>query len=285
MLGIMTFKYMDAEGLAFAVPGDVVLRQLPALWASDQLPPSVPPLVAITKPDLDDNELTRRIEEAIQELMPTPTPTPTPSPAPRPTHAIVPTPRSAATPTLLPPMPAPTLSPCAMAEIPPLDELDLEYQWFMLGDPYTNSVNAEFRETLAKLFPAITAAYILEFVDNPTKYASFRDYLSKVGYQGANGDIKAKFRSLRHSGILPGVDESLYEYNQQSDPCALTRTIVFVDDELMTLLAVVYAESGVNPWMRDAVTRITAQDIHKFRDRDPSTPLVYFILEMDDSAN
>ena len=83
VLGIMTFKYMDAEGLAFAVPSDVVLRRLPALWASEQSPPPVPPTVPVSTSDLDDNELTRRIEEAIQEMVPTPAPTLPPAHYPR----------------------------------------------------------------------------------------------------------------------------------------------------------------------------------------------------------
>ena len=101
VLGIMTFKYMDAEGLGFAVPSDAVLQQLPVLWATEQPLPSVPSLVSITKSDPGEDELTRRIEEAIQELIPTPAPTP--SPTPRPTRAVSPTPKPAATSTLPPP--------------------------------------------------------------------------------------------------------------------------------------------------------------------------------------
>ena len=286
VLGVITLKYMDAEGLGFAVPGDVVLRQLPALWASEQSPPPVPSLVPVTTSDPDDDELTRRIEEAIQELVPTPMPAL--SPAPKPTPAPRPTPAPVATPTSPPPTIAPTPHPCELARIPPLDELELEYGWFMLGDPYTNSVSTDFREVLARLFPEITAAYILEFIDDPLRYASFHDYLQKVGYQGANRGIRADFQRLRRSGVLPRVDESSVEYLhylQESGVCNWARMTVFADDQLMWLLAVVYAQSGVSPSMGDAVARITSQDIQKFRDRDPTTPLIYFILEMDDAAN
>lgn len=146
----------------------------------------------------------------------------------------------------------------------------------MLTDPYTNSVNTEYREVLARLFPKIAAAYIIEFIDDPLRYASFRDYLQKVGYH--YGNIRADFRTLRRSGGLAYDDE-------WPVGCQWARLVVFANDELMTLLAVVYARSGVSPFMRDAVTRITMQDIQKFRDRDPSAFLIYFILEMDDEAN
>ena len=290
VLGIITFKFMDSEGLGFAIPSNVVFQELPALWASDQQPP--PALVPITTSNPDDAMLEARIQEAIQELMPTPAPTAvpvsTPIPAPQPTQAIVPAPTVAAIPTPIPPTPAPTLHPCDLARIPPLDELELEYNWFMAGDPYTNSVNTEFRGVLARLFPEITAAYILEFIDDPTRYASFHDYLRKVGYQGANKNIRADFQRLRRSGALPRVDESSVEYLhylQESGVCNWARMTVFANDELMTLLAVVYTESSVAPWMRDAVTRITMRELYAFRDSDPTRPLIYYILEKADSAN
>ena len=54
----------------------------------------------------------------------------------------------------------------------------------MYGDPYANSVNTEFRGVLARLFPKIAAAYILDFIRDPMKYDSFHDYLEKVGLSG-----------------------------------------------------------------------------------------------------
>ena len=284
VLGIMTFKYMDAEGLGFAVPSDVVLRHLPSLWASEQPPPSVPSVVPLTTSTPDDEELTRRIEEAIQELVPTPTPAS--FPAPQPTQSIRPTASPAATPVPLPPTVMPTWDACALAEIPPPDELQLTYTRFMAADPYTNSVNSEFRGTLSRLFPEIGASYILEFIDHPLKYASFRDYLGRVGYQpGLDSNIKADFQTLRRSGVLPNIDEPFIEYFQQSDPCTLARILVFDNDELMILLAVAYAKSDLSPLFWDGATRITIQDIQKFRDRDPTTPLIYFILEMDEYSD
>ena len=291
VLGIITFKFMDSEGLGFAIPSNVVFQELPSLWASDQPPPTAPALVPITTSSADDAMLEARIQEAIQELMPTPAPTAvpvsTPIPDPQPTQASVPAPTVAAIPTPLPPTPAPTLHPCSLAYIPPVSELEAEYTRFMATDPYTNSVNTEFRGVLARLFPEIAAAYIIKFIHDPMKYSSFRDYLGKEGYRASNTYTGTALRSLLRSDVLPRVDESLHEYNQRlaSDPCTLTRTIVFADDELMTLLIVVSFESLVSPSTRQAMTRITMREIYAFRDSDPTRPLIYYILEKADSAN
>ena len=276
VLGIMTFKYMDSEGLGFAIPGNVVLQQLPSLWASDQVPPPVPSLVPITDPSADD-ELEARIQEAIQELMPTPAPTPIP--APQPPQASGPAPTLVTPPTPAPPTtPTPTPHPCDFVVIESLEEFQSAYNRFMITDPYTNSVNTDFREVLAGLFPEIVAAYILEFIDDPLRYASFQDYLEKTGYQASGRDIRSDLQNLRHNGE--------WRFSRPRPVgCNWARAIVFHNDELMTLLAVEIAKSGVSPFLREAVTRITMRDIYAFRDRNPETSLIYFVLEMDDSGN
>ena len=279
VLGIVTYKFMESEGLGFAVPSNVVMEQLPALWANERTRPRVPSLVSITGSGSDE-ELEARIQEAIQELMPTLSPTPIP--VPQPTPANIPATTFGPTPASLPPTPASTLHPCDLATIPPLDELQQVYTRFMAADPYANSVNTEFRGVLARLFPKISAVYILEFIHDPLGYASFRDYLGTVGYGASNVDKKAYFQQLRRSGVLPSVDESLYDYNQQSDPCTLARTTVFADDKLMTLLAVEIATGSYSPAWSEVVTGITMREIYAFRDRDPATPLIYLIMKMDD---
>ena len=283
VLGIVTFKYMDAEGLGFAIPSNVVLQELPALWANDRTPPQVPSLVPITG-TVGDDELEARIQEAIQELMPTAVPIPIP--APQLTPAGIPAPTVSPTPTPVLPMPTPTLHPCALATVPPLGQLNMEYTRFMAADAYANSVNTEFRGVLAGLFPEIAAAYILEFIHDPLRYASFRDYLGKKGYRAANIDIKAYFRQLRGSGVLPSLDVPLHQWSgRQSDPCTLPRVVIFADDELMTLLAVEIATESVSPFLREGAARLIMRDIYAFRDQDPSTPLLYLLLEKNDSAD
>ena len=286
VLGIITFKFMDSEGLGFAIPSNVVFQELPSLWASEQPPLTTPALAPITTSNPDDAMLEARIQEAIQELMPTPAPTAVP--APQSTPASGPAPRVAATSTPLPVIPAPTLHPCSLAYIPPIAELEVEYTRFMATDPYTNSVSTDFREILARQFPEIAASYILEFIRGPLKYASFRGYLGKVGYQpGFENNLRSEFQTLRGRGVLPNADESLDTYNQRlaSDPCTPARSRVFAEDEIMTLLAVEIARSGYSPLASKAMVEITTRDIYGFRDRDAATPLIYFILEMDDSGN
>ena len=288
VLGITTFKYMDSGGIGFAIPSNTVIRQLPSLWASDQNPPSVPPLVPVTSPDAND-ELEARIHEAIQELIPTLVPTQIPTP--QLPQTSVPSPISTPITTPLPPVSAPTLTiraqACLLAAIPPLDELELEYFGFMAGDPYTNSVSSDFRETLTGLFPEVTAAYILEFLRDPGKYPaehnSYRKFLEAVGYQAANRDFREELQRLRRADLLPDINEPMHEWSgRQSDPCTLPRLVAYSDDALMALLALETAKGQVNPWMQEAVTRITVRDIRAFRNRDPTTPLIYLVMEIAD---
>lgn len=267
VLGIVTFKYADAEGLGFAVPSDVVIQQLPSLWASEQAPPPVPSLVPITTPG-SDGELEARIQEAIQELMPTPTPSPVPTIRAMPSS--VPEATVGALPTPLPP--TPTLHPCDLVAMASLAALESEYHRFMDVDPYTNSVNHEFRGVLARLFPKIAASYTLEFIDDPLKYASFRDYLEKVGYQAASSNIGTELKKLRHNGE--------WQIARLATGCDWARLQVFNSDNFMTLLAVEIAKEGVAPFMNDAATRITVQDINRYRDDNPTAPLIGFVLEM-----
>ena len=168
-----------------------------------------------------------------------PTLAPTPIPAPQPTQARPLAATAAATSTPLPPTPTP--HPCDLVAIPSLAEMQLVYTRFMAADPYANSVNTEFRKVLAGLFPDIAAAYILEFIHDPLRYASFRDYLGRKGFGAAHIDRGAYFQQVRQSSVLPRVDvsydASLYEYivepSVESGPCNWARMKVFVDDELI----------------------------------------------------
>ena len=71
----------------------------------------------------------------------------------------------------------------------------------------------------------------------------------------------------------------------RSDPCSIPRVIIFSDDSKMTLLAVVIARSGVSPFLKDAASRVTMQDLAKYRDQNPDKMLIHFIMEMDNAAN
>ena len=156
------------------------------------------------------------------------------------------------------------------------------YTRYMAADPYARSVSPLAQETFAGLFPEIAGAYIVGFLANPTHYASFRDYMVRLGYKaGFDNSVKEDFQELRRRGLLPNVGESLFEYSQRrsSDPCIYARSQVFVDDDIMTLLAVAYARSRFNPVLKNYVDDATLDGIHRLRFNDPTTPLIYWILE------
>ena len=281
VLGIITFKFTESEGLGFAVSSNVVLRQLPSLWASDPAAPPAPTPVPITTGQPDDDELEESIQAAIERLRPTPTPGTIPAPGA--TQISAPTPGPAVTPS--PPAITPTPHPCSLAEMAHPDELQLVYTRFLAAHPDYQSVSSLGREVYEGLFQEIAGAYILEFIANPTGYTSFRDYLGRGDYWPvAPGGIVADFRTLRSRGLLPDANEPLYQYNQRqaSDPCTPARSRLFTDDEAMTLLALGYAKSSVQPFFRQFATNAAIDSIHRFRDRDPTTPLIYWLLEWDD---
>ena len=80
VLGINTFKIIDSEGLGFAVSSDVVLRELPSLWASAPVAPPIPAAVTLDTPapmqtavpatTPGDDELEARVERIIREMVP-----------------------------------------------------------------------------------------------------------------------------------------------------------------------------------------------------------------------
>ena len=208
----------------------------------------------------------------------TPEPTWTAVPLSTPAPTFTPTPFPTATPTSVP---TPTPPPCSLAVIGSADELQLVYTRFLASGPRHNTITPLARQVLNERFLEIAPAYIIEFIANPTRHASFRDYLGRVGFQAADANIAAGLQVLQDRGLLPSVGESLYEYNQwrTSDPCTPARSRIFVDDGIMTLLAVGYAIDTTNPFLRDTVVNVTISRINGFRFQDTTTPLIFWVLE------
>ena len=232
---------------------------------SDMVAPTLTPTEVIpvaVRPE----ETNTPVSQPTRTRAPTWTPIPTATPEPTPTFT---------------PMPTPTPHPCSLAVIEPADELQLVYTRYLAADPTNSGISPSFREALHNLFPRIAAAYVIEFIANPTRYASFRDYLLREGLRAADADIAAGFQALQDWDFVPSVGESLYNYNQRraSDPCTPARSRIFADDGSMTLLAVGYAISTISPSLRDFAIDVTIRDINAFRFQDVTTPLIFWILE------
>lgn len=276
LLGIVTFKLTESDGVGFAVSADVVLQQLPTLWASALSPPPVPTPVPITHSGIDDSALEERIQDLLKEL--SPTVTIDTADEPQPTQRA-PATQEFPTSTSLPPTPTP--HPCSLAEIAPPGELELTYNRWLAASPDFQSVNKTFQGILEDQFTEVAAAYTIEFMAAPQRYASFRDYLGRVGL-GADGDwMREALQAFLYQGLLPSLDESLYEYNQRrtADPCTLARSRVFADDEIMTLMAIGYSKSTSSPLAKAYAESAVIQAIYAFRDSDPITPLIFWIVE------
>ena len=136
-------------------------------------------------------------------------------------------------------------------------------------------------QVLLGLFPDISGAYIVEFINNPLRYDSFREFLQKVGIQAADeANLKANLQAIQDQGLLPSADESLQEYNQRlaSDPCTPARIRVFQEDDIMTILAVSVARDSVGPGMAGYAVDAAIDGINAYRWENPTTPLIYYIL-------
>ena len=290
VLGITTFKYMDAEGLGFAIPSNTVQQQLSLLWASDQTPPPTPPLAPATISGAD-NDLEARIQEAIQELMPTPASTSIPTPRPTPANRRASTPLSTPlppTPTPLPQpsataVPPPTFHPCALQEIETAEDMATIWDGFLAASSGWYGNSQQMRESIRNRFVDVAGSYVAAFVRDPQKYRTFRIYLADKGLSGVlKVDARSQFDSMLHHGYLPEPgDYSLSEYpkSRSADPCELARVMVFLNDEAITLLALAVRRGGVNAWLRPAADNLTLQEINAFRYSDPAIPLVFWLVE------
>ena len=270
VLGIITFGVTDSEGLGFAISSDVVLRELPLLWARASPVPSIPPLVAVgTATPTPAPDLKQEVARIVRELMPRPTATAQP---PHPETAA-PTP-APAPPVVMPPAPSPTPTPhlCSRAELPSADDMVLVYRRFWT----TNSPGG--RQVIERLFFKQAADYIAQVIVDPLRYENFRDYLGRLpdmGYEDVSGSVRA----LLDSGVLPDEGESLYDYSQrlEDDPCTPSRIVLFDDDPIVALLATGYSVSRTSPFFG---TGSTARLVDIFRDGDPDTPLIMWWLEV-----
>ena len=254
---------------------------------SDVLPPTLTP-IEVTPAVVTPMALKTSVPQPTWTPVPTWTPEPTWTPLPTATPTATFTPIPIATPKPTPTFtpvptltPTPTPHPCSLAVIEPADELQLVYTRFLAADPIYNSITPLAREALHRQFPTIAAAYVVEFIANPTRYTSFRDYLLREGSRAANANIATGFQALQDRDLLPSVGESLYEYNlrRASDPCTTGRSRIYADDGTMTLLAVGYTRSIYNPLYHDAATNVTINGINAFRFQDVTTPLIFWILE------
>lgn len=306
VLGITTYKFLDSEGLAFAVSSSVVLQQLPSLWATSPVVPPVPSPVPINIPTpasspapdaiSDDNALEERVQRLEMELRQSQARTPTPSPDPlqdlldyvHGTQIPVPTPSPSLDITppeapASPPIQEPTLTPhpCSIVKLESVEEMDNVYTRFLAADPSFQSVSQLARQVMREQFSPLAAVYISEAIGNPLKYASFREYLGQADFWTDGGEIKLALDRHRRMSLLPHPQETLYEYNERraDDPCTIARAEIFRQDELAMLVAIAYAESKFSPvisrYVRDAMT----QKALAFRDGDVSTPLFLWFFE------
>ena len=166
VLGLVTFKFDQAEGLGFAISSDAVLQQMPALWGGEADAPAVPAQVPVVDPALSDDELEARIREALEEIVPAPTPAgglaPVPVPNAQPTPSNSPTPSA-----------VPTHHPCALATIESAEDMAITYERFLAADPYANSVSSRAREFIRKIFVDAAGSYTIAFLNDPMAYNSF----------------------------------------------------------------------------------------------------------------
>ena len=248
------------EGINYAVSTVTIQEVIPSHSELNAKPSSVPTPVARATP------------------RPTPAPTPEPTETPTPTPTIIPTPR----PTTIPTPETPSHS-CSLAVMTPADTMLDNYSYFVSA--HFMDINPAVKPTLLGWFPEVAGAYIVEFIDDPLKYASFRDFLQRVNFVtdivGADeAVVKAKLQDIQGRGLLPSADESMGQYNQRlaSDPCTAARIRVFRDDDIMTILAVgVAREVSTGVAQRYAVDA-TMRGINAYRWDNPTTPLIYFIL-------
>ena len=244
------------EGINYAVSTVTIQEVIPSHSELNAKPSSVPTPVALATP------------------RPTPAPTPKPTETPTPAPTIIPTPR----PTAIPTPETPPHS-CSLAGITPAYTMLEQWEQFVATQSIGITKLAE--QVLLGLFPNVSGAYIVAFIDNPLGYSSFRDFLQRVSFRAAKeADLKAGLREIQSRGLLPSADESLQEYNQRlaSDPCALARISIFRDDDIMTILAVgVAREVSTGVAQRYAVDGMI-DSINAYRWEDPTTPLIYFVL-------
>ena len=281
VLGVVTFKFEDAEGLGFVISSDVVLQRLPVLWKGEA---DVPTAVAVTDSRIYDSSLEARIQEALKDLISTPSPMRTLPPAvgetdsPRPTVVFVPVP---VTPRGVPvPADSPTLHPCALATLEPVDEMHTAYKRFLAGRRINYSLS--FQRVLDDRFAVVAGSYIIAFLNNPLAYNSFRDYLVPIDIDRIISiDTKSQFESLRRRDLLPEPGTTLAEYGKSraSDPCTAARIRAFTDDDIMTLLAIAHKRSQYNSAFSNYVDGATLNGIDSFRHQDPETPLIFWVLE------
>ena len=285
VLGITTYKFLDAEGLAFAVASSAVLQQLPSLWAAAPVAPPIPTSVPAEMPtptptpvldaNRNDEGLQERVERLERELQEARARTLTPSPP------LDTTPPEAPAST---PVPEPTLPPhpCSVVKLESVDEMDIVYQRFLAANPYFQSVTRNARDILTREFSQHAAVYIAEAIDNPLKYASFRAYLGQVESLMVNpGEIRLDLDRLLSLDLLPHSGESLYEYTQRraGDPCTPARAEILRDDDLAMLVALPYASNGVHPLAYRGVLEMVAREASAFRDSDVTTPLFLWFFE------
>ena len=176
--------------------------------------------------------------------------------------------------------PVPTPHPCSLIKLPVPDEMHLVYRRYMAADSSLRGLSRNVREAREEVFWEIAAAYIVETITNPMRYSSFREYLSEVGYGGGDVDLKAGIETLQSWELLPNEGESLNEYEQRriDDPCTPTRSMIFADDELTTVLAIGYARNILSPFLRGAAAGMVTSRIDAFRHNDLTTPLFIWWL-------
>ena len=270
VLGLVTFKFDQAEGLGFAISSDAVLQQMPALWGGEADVPAVPAQVPVVDPALSDDELEARIREALEEIVPIPTPAASLAPVPVPNAQPIPS----ISPTLTE---IPLSHPCALETIESAEDMAITYEKFLAAEGMVN-YSPLAQEALRIRVVDAAGSYTIAFLNDPMAYNSFRDYLIAIGIEGAIGlDSKSQLESLRRRGLLPERRTSLVEYGEAraSDPCTAARIRVFTDDDVMTLLALSVNGGGINRYASDAVLT----SLVRFRFHDPSAPLIYWILE------
>ena len=280
VLGINTFKVTDSEGLGFAVSSNVVLRELPQLWATAAVVPAVPPLVPLTSteqptPTPGDDELEERVERIVRELVPRQTPTAESERPQMPASSPSSTPRITS-----PPSPTPTQHPCSLVRLPSADDMQLVYTRFLAADPEYTSIAPGGRGAMERYFPIIAADYIIHVMANPVRYPNFRNYLGQVRPGASDADFTGRFLELRDQGLIPLAGESLHEYQQRraEDPCTPTRSKLFADEGLVTLLAIAYVRSTTSPVFGSAAQRVENR-VNAFRDADVTTPLFLWFLK------
>ena len=153
----------------------------------------------------------------------------------------------------------------------------ITYERFLAAEGMMN-YSPLFQEALRTRVVDAAASYTIAFVNDPLAHGSFRDFVAPLGINGVIGlDSRSQFESLRRRGLLPERGTSLLEYGEAraSDPCTAARIRVFTDDDVMTLLALSMIGGGTDRYARNAV--LTSLD--RFRFHDPSTALIYWILE------